>query len=271
MYCKILFTDLDGTLLTSQKQVSPAMRGLLERMLRAGGRLVFTSGRALPSILQVAQKSGLLFPDTVIIAANGNEIYDCASQTFWLRKSVPTDVAADILHLARDLGIYIQSYDDTSVVSSSRGPELARYLKNTGMEAVITQDILGTIGRPPSKLIAISLTDHEKLELLRSRILARYRDTVAAIFSCREYLEIFDKTAGKGNALRFVCSRLGIAPSECAASGDAENDISMLDAAGTAIAMANADPAVKEHACFVTEKDNDHDGLGEAIEKYFRL
>ena len=88
---KILFTDLDGTLLNSAKKVSPGMQLLLSKMVLAGNRLVLTSGRALPSVLKVAKNAGLLFPDTVIIAANGNEVYDCDTKTFLMRKSVPIE------------------------------------------------------------------------------------------------------------------------------------------------------------------------------------
>jgi len=66
-----------------------------------------------------------------------------------------------------------------------------------------------------------------------------------------------------------VCNHLQIPISESVAAGDAENDISMLEAAGAAVAMANASPAVKACADFITQKDNDHDGLAEAIEYYF--
>ena len=51
---KILFTDLDGTLLNSAKKVSPGMQLLLSKMVLEGNRLVLTSGRALPSVLKVA-------------------------------------------------------------------------------------------------------------------------------------------------------------------------------------------------------------------------
>ena len=57
---KILFTDLDGTLLNSAKKVSPGMQLLLSKMVLAGNRLVLTSGRALPSVLKVAKNAGLL-------------------------------------------------------------------------------------------------------------------------------------------------------------------------------------------------------------------
>lgn len=268
---KILFTDLDGTLLTSDKKVSPSMQLLLSRLVRSGNRLVLTSGRALPSIVKLAQKTSLLFPDTVIIAANGNEIYDFYSQRFLLRKSVPLKIAQDIIDLARSLGVYIQSYDDNGIVSFCEGAELSRYAARTGMDYVICDDILKAIGHPPCKLLAIDLNDHAKLERLQDDILTRYGDTVSAIFSNSQYLEIFDKTAGKGNAVRFVCGHFGIPLSQSVAAGDAENDISMLEAAGCAVAMANADPAVKACADFITEKDNDHDGLAEAILKYFDL
>lgn len=55
---KILFTDLDGTLLNSAKKVSPGMQLLLSKMVLAGNRLVLTSGRALPSVLKVAKNAG---------------------------------------------------------------------------------------------------------------------------------------------------------------------------------------------------------------------
>ncbi|MFR4589762.1 MAG: Cof-type HAD-IIB family hydrolase [Eisenbergiella sp.] len=268
---KILFTDLDGTLLTGDKKISPSMQLLLSRLVRSGNRLVLTSGRALPSILQVAQKASLLVPDTVIIAANGNEIYDCDSQSFLLRKNVPTDAAQDIIDIARSFGIYIQSYDDRGIVSPKEGAELSRYAARTGMSYVISDDILKTVGHPPCKLLAIALDGHAKLEQFRDAVLARHSDIVSAIFSNPEYLEIFDKTAGKGNAVRFVCDHFGIPLSESVAAGDAENDISMLEASGCAVAMANADPAVKACADYITQKDNDHDGLSEAIIKYFDL
>ena len=71
---KILFTDLDGTLLNSAKKVSPGMQLLLSKMVLAGNRLVLTSGRALPSVLKVAKNAGLLFPDISMLQAAGTAV-----------------------------------------------------------------------------------------------------------------------------------------------------------------------------------------------------
>ena len=124
---KILFTDLDGTLLNSAKKVSPGMQLLLSKMVLAGNRLVLTSGRALPSVLKVAKNAGLLFPDTVIIAANGNEVYDCGTKTFLMRKSVPIEIAEDIISMAQEESLYLHSYSDTCVVAPKDGVEVKHY------------------------------------------------------------------------------------------------------------------------------------------------
>lgn len=268
---KILFTDLDGTLLNSAKKVSPGMQLLLSKMVLAGNRLVLTSGRALPSVLKVAKNAGLLFPDTVIIAANGNEVYDCDTKTFLMRKSVPIEIARDILSMAQEENLYLHSYSDTCVVSPKDGAEVKLYCSRTGMEYQVSDDLLKTIGHAPCKLLAIDMENHGRLEAFRNRIQEKYGDKISAIFSNPIYLEIFDKTAGKGNAVRFVCEHFQIPLSNSVAAGDAENDISMLQAAGTAVAMANATPEVKACADFITQQDNDHDGLSEAILQLFEM
>ena len=61
--------------------------------------------------------------------------------------------------------------------------------------------------------------------------------------------------------IRDRCRIFGIPEENSIAAGDAPNDISMLLAAGTGVAMANADPDVKEAADFITSLDNDHNGL----------
>ena len=89
------------------------------------------------------------------------------------------------------------------------------------------------------------------------------------IFSNEQYLEILPADAGKGNALRFIADFLHAPLSHTFAAGDAENDISMLQAAGTGIAMLNAQEAVKKAADIITQKSNDENGLLEILEQYF--
>ena len=147
------------------------MQLLLSKMVLAGNRLVLTSGRALPSVLKVAKNAGLLFPDTVIIAANGNEVYDCDTKTFLMRKSVPIEIARDILSMAQEENLYLHSYSDTCVVSPKDGAEVKLYCSRTGMEYQVSDDLLKTIGHAPCKLLAIDMENHGRLEAFRRFIL----------------------------------------------------------------------------------------------------
>ena len=84
------------------------------------------------------------------------------------------------------------------------------------------------------------------------------------------YLEIISRYAGKGQGLTRFCRTLGIPVSHSLAAGDSENDISMLRAAGTGIAMCNGIPQmpdIEKAADAVTLTDNDHDGLVPFLEQ----
>ena len=90
---------------------------------------------------------------------------------------------------------------------------------------------------------------------------------MAVTSSITNNIEINDKTATKGEALRFLCRHLGVDVRDTMAFGDGSNDMSMIQAAGIGVAMANADPALQAAADFVTDT-NDADGVAKAIEKF---
>ena len=73
----------------------------------------------------------------------------------------------------------------------------------------------------------------------------------------------------KGAAVTALCRQLGIDIRDSVAAGDENNDVSMIRAAGVGAAMANAVAAAKAAADYVTERDNNHDGIAEVIRKFF--
>ena len=108
-----------------------------------------------------------------------------------------------------------------------------------------------------------------RLEALRSAFEAsEYADEITCEFSCARYLEFYNRQTGKGNALRHLCSAVHVHIKNTVAAGDEENDISMLKAAAVGVCMANGTPALKEIASYITEHDNDHDGIAEIIERF---
>lgn len=120
-------------------------------------------------------------------------------------------------------------------------------------------------------MLAISLNDFDKLEAFRSSISDWAQNKVRTIYSNHMYLELFDWDAGKGNAVRFLCDYFHVPLSDAYAAGDADNDISMLAAAGTGIAMLNASEKVKQKADVITGLDNDHDGLAATMRQLLHI
>lgn len=269
MQRKILFTDLDGTLLNDKKQISERTKKALYALNERGHILVFTTGRPLSSVLEVRTALDLCFPDSYIIAYNGSLIWHCDSNTPVIEHVIHMDDVRSILAETRALGVHCHTYENDTIIFERERTELSYYRTHIHLPARIVSDIPSALQKEPYKLISIHLKDHALLEELQSRVLAKLSERITAVFSNEYYLEFYPIASGKGNAVKSLCDQLRIPISDAAAIGDESNDISMLDAAGFGCAMANATPLVKEHADFITTHDNNHDGICDLLEYFF--
>lgn len=261
----LLFTDMDGTLLRNNSTISAEMKAQLKRMLKSGHRLILSSGRPLPSILEVAEKEGIAEPGLFILSNNGALVYDYNKQAPIYECLLSNRDIAYIVQKAEEAGLHIHGYTDKEIVCHGMNAELTFYTRRIHMPLKCVTDIAAALPDGCYKLQLIHLTDKSKLEAFRKNMLTYCGDRIQMIFSNDQYLEILPAEAGKGNALRFVAEHLYTPISHCFAAGDAENDISMITAAGTGIAMANAADPVKKIADIITVKTNEEDGLLEII------
>ena len=171
---------------------------------------------------------------------------------------------------AQEAGIHIHGYTKSQIVCQSMNEELRYYTRRIHMPLKYVKDIAAALPQGSYKLQAIHLTDHNALVRFRDSLLPYCGDRIQMIFSNDQYLEILPAQAGKGNSIRFVTDTLPASRAHTYAAGDAENDISMLQAAHIGIAMQNAADKVKESADIVTSQDNNNDGLLEILQRYFR-
>jgi len=273
LHTKMLFTDLDGTLLDSEKAVSTSSRNAIIQMLSEGDHLVLASGRTYNSILDVLAKLDLpqknLSGRVCLAAYNGALLYDYDNQVVIEQYTVPIPAAQVIFDMALQMGIHIQTYTDNCIISSAEDEEIRYYTQIIKSPYRVGTVLEEELVHAPYKLLAIALDDRSKLEALRSAFEASaYAAEITCEFSCARYLEFYNRQAGKGNALRNLCSALHVHIKNTVAAGDEENDISMLRTAAVGVCMANGTPAAKEAADYVTERDNDHDGIAEVIERF---
>ena len=264
----LFFSDLDDTLLTSEKTISEATYKALTAFVEHGNRFVIATGRSLFSAFVVQKKLKLKFPGSYIVSFNGCQIYDCEAEKTLFKASLPLLVVRDIFDIAKRHGVFAQTYHDENIIAPRECEELKRYRLVAGMSFVLNGDPVSVLPEPPCKMLCIEFNDHEKQEGFRAEIMAKYKDVIETFYSTPYYLEIVPKGCHKGMAVRKLAEILGV-PIECTiAAGDEENDITMIEAAGVGIAMINGNEKVKKVADIITEKDNDHDGLAEYFYRY---
>ncbi|BCQ42483.1 hypothetical protein ERHA55_00100 [Erwinia rhapontici] len=111
------------------------------------------------------------------------------------------------------------------------------------------------------------IDEPELLDAAIARLPAEARARNTILKSSPYFLEILNKQVNKGAGVKALADRLGLQREEVMALGDQENDLAMLEFAGTGVAMGNGIDAVKAIAQFVTTS-NLEDGVAVAIEKF---
>ena len=275
---KIIALDLDGTLLDSQKRLSEANRAALEEAAAKGVHIVPTTGRFFGMMPQAVRDLPFV---RYAITINGAQVYDRETDTAIVREEIPLDMALDIISLLDGYDVIYDCYrfnwgwmteslqakaenyaTDAHYLKMVREfrnpvPELKEYLKSTAAEGDVQKVMLFARNTPGSESVTKEIT---------AAVAERF-PSIKATSSTWNNLELNIATAHKGNSLKRFAEHLGYTLDNCMALGDGTNDLSMIEAAGLGVAMANAHPLVLAAADHVTAT-NDEDGVAKAIRDF---
>ena len=163
---KILFADLDHTLLCDDKSISEKNRAAIQKMLERGHYFVLATGRPVESGRIVAKDLGLTSPGCYMIAFNGAVVYDCAADRVLYKSALPIEVAQEIFDRAHKAGIYAQTYNTVDIVTKRHTKELDYYVERSHMTYKLTRRISDCLDSEPQKVILIHLEDDEKLNVV---------------------------------------------------------------------------------------------------------
>lgn len=268
---KIFFTDIDGTLLNDAKELTEATKNTITRLIENGHILALISGRPLKSVIEAGSQLDIPHKNLYYIANNGGIIMEAETQKIIMEKRLTFEQTKFLLTACEKAGVHSHTYTDETIVSKRQSKELTFYQKTIHMPSFITEDIIGALDKPPFKCLAISIDDKKKLEKLRESLLPWAEGKVTLIFSNDKLLEMFPADSGKGKALVALSTYLGVPIENTLAAGDQDNDISMLQAAGVGVAMANGASHVKEIADKITPATNNEDGLVPILKVFFDL
>lgn len=265
---KILFTDLDDTLLTTEKTVCEENQIAIHRLLEGGHKIVLTSGRSLPSVQKQANRLHLTFDGCYLICYNGGEIYDVYRKETLYKKRLPMNIVKDVFQMAEERNLHIQTYDNEYVYCHDDGYAIRRYCQEMDCSFQVVENVFAVLSEEPSKILCAEWEDPSRLEELRHAVEKRHGDLVDVFYSSPYFLEVVPKGTNKGSAVKKLSSILGVPLEDTVATGDAMNDIEMIQTAHVGVAMANATDDVKAVANYITTVDHNHGGVAEAIEKF---
>lgn len=268
---RLLFMDLDGTLLNDEKRITEGNRAALDCLLERGHGAIITTGRPLKSAMDQARLLGMDRPGCYLIAYNGAVIYDWAQEKQIFSRSLSYGAVKRVVELANERGEHIQTYDARKVLVEQRCDDAAvrRYCRLIGMEFSVIEDVRTDLTEEPVKCLVINYEEKSGLLKIQDWIRAHMGQEVDCFFSCDQYLEVVPKGMSKGEAVKMLSAMMGVDIGDTVSVGDAANDLSMLEAAGIGVAMANATAEVKAIADYITRNDNNHDGIAEVVERFF--
>ena len=263
---RLLVSDIDGTLVTSSKQVTPRALRAVGALREAGIQLALVSSRPARGMDMFLAPLGI---DTPRAGLNGGEIL-APDGRILAHLPLDTDVARRVVEALDEHGVEAWVFAGGEWLvrkgpgSKASGAYVEKERRAVRMDPVVVEDFEGHYHRI-GKIMGSS-ADFHLLERVEINLQTMFGDQVNAHRSQLYYLDVTHPDANKGNAALKLAELLGVSADEMACIGDMGNDIAMLDVAGLAIAMGNATEEVAAAAHFVTET-NEQEGWALAVEQ----
>ena len=293
---RLIALDLDGTVLTDEKTITPRTAAAIAAAAERGLEVVPVTGRPLsglpedllriPGIRYIIASNGAITAkinklpgaETRISAAAFEDFGKsavCTAVTEYrsLRSEYldPKDAKA-IARLCLERGLTFNIFIDgigyalpdscARLIERFTGTPLDDYVRKSRR---VTESIPALLRRKGRRVENIWIKTKDQAERDEINSLIR-KYTVNTVLTAPTDIEVGSLLADKGRALTALAEHLGIQRSQILAIGDNDNDLGMLRAAGTAVAMGNATPAVKAMADLATAS-NQEDGVAEVLEK----
>ncbi|MCL2415356.1 MAG: Cof-type HAD-IIB family hydrolase, partial [Defluviitaleaceae bacterium] len=257
---KLIVTDMDSTLIDSSFAICEKNKAAIHAAMDMGIRIVFCSGRPCAGLLHFAREFDIIRPGNYIIGFNGCVVYDLAADKTLFEDELGIDAAIIALENFADLQARFGLENSEAVVYKNNqeiiighnGLWSTRYKETSKTKPIYSENLIDDLRKAGhcSKVIFIGL--NEELQIV-SDVLAEKLDGVAEVmFSAEYFLEIASKNSSKGTGLQWLCDHIGIDIKETIAIGDNFNDISMIEAAGFGVAVANAVNKLKDIADYTT-------------------
>lgn len=266
---RLIFVDVDGTLLTAERRVDERTVAAIAAARRRGIRISLATGRTYLSARPYAEAVGA---DAPLVTCNGARIQAAGSGEVHKEWRLDPGLARRVLESLDGFDVHVSLFHDEAIYIAAWSERARDSAEKDGVEFVPVGDLRGRLDRAPLKLMIIG--DEPTIERLEPHLkgaFARAGEAPPSIVRSEPtYLEVWHAEASKAAAAAYVAARLGVPMSQVIAFGDSLNDLALLRAVGLGVAMGNAHPDVKRAARMVAESNQDG-GVGRALERILHL
>ena len=246
MQYKVLALDLDGTLTNTEKVITPRTKAALQEAARRGVCIVLASGRPTVGIEPLARELELEKYGGCILSYNGGKIIDCRTGQTLVQHAFPADLIEPVCTFSRYWNVVPLTYDKNGIVTEV--PDAPYVLEEARINKIPVRKV-------------------ENLPHVEELMQQEFAGKLSICRSAPFFIETMPLGVGKDTSLEILLRAKGLTPANLMACGDGWNDLPMIRLAGMGVAMGNAQPPVKAAANYLTA-DNDHDGVGLAVEKF---
>jgi len=265
MKYKLIASDMDGTLLNDNSELSPRTKRAIADTVDAGVLFITATGRPFRNV-QIVNK--LLSADMPFIVFNGAAAYMGKSEKLLFERFLDYDLAKEAFEEGQKLGVSQVVWTGPRLWANKRCDATISYRNiSKGLEMTVITDlsVLKDEVKGISKVLWID--DPANVKKLSVKMRAHFDGRLKCVSSMPHFLEFISSDAGKGTALEEIGKLYGIDRSEMIAIGDGNNDIGMLKYAGLGVAVENAADEVKA-ACGYVTLSNNNDGVADVIERF---
>lgn len=262
----LIATDLDGTFLDGQKNVSALNREAIRKLKEHGILFGIATGRAVESTMALCKEWGIDDSISFIAGVNGGTIYDTRTGVKENHARFDGDLILDILEYYKDMPQLHVEVMDGAICYTGWSSEHTRAVNRQFKQEEVVVDLETFLkGKQFDKLILRSLPQQQKAVAERAKTIP-FTNMVSFPTSDVLY-EFCDPKINKGYGLDLLCEHYGLRHEDIAAFGDESNDIEMLEKAGYGLAMKNATAPVKVVADTIIPWTNEESGVGRYIEE----
>ncbi len=257
----LVVSDVDGTLVTPDKRLTPRAIEAVRRLDEAGIPFTLISSRPPRGMGALAETLNVRLP---MAAFNGGSLV-MPDLSLLQAHRLAADVARRMLALLAERRVdpWVFACDDWRLRDPNE-PYVGREIRAIGYGPV-TVDGFEDVIHHIDKIVGVS-DDHPLLAKVAVEAQALLDGHAAIDRSQPYYLDVTHPKANKGDGVRALCAHLGVDIERTVVIGDMFNDTAMFDVAGFSISMGQSPPEVKARADAVTAS-NVEDGFAQAIER----